>query len=48
MVCTAVAVMEGELFKDEFRKYLAQPGVKEALKNGEPRTKKRLETQGTA
>lgn len=36
------------VIKDEFRKYLAKPGVKEALKNGEPRTKKRLEAQGTA
>lgn len=36
------------VIKDEFRKYLAQPGVKEALKNGEPRTKKRLKAQGTA
>jgi len=31
------------IIKDEFRKYLARPGVKEALKNGLPRTKKRLE-----
>lgn len=30
------------VIRDEFIKYLAQPGVREELKNGEPRTKKRL------
>lgn len=30
------------VIKDEFVKYLGRPGKKEALKNGEPRTKKRL------
>lgn len=28
------------IIKDEFRKYLALPGVKEELANGKPRTKK--------
>lgn len=31
------------IIKEEFEKYLAQPGVKEGLKNGKPRTKKRFE-----
>ena len=31
------------VIKDEFEKYLAQPGIKETLKNGKARTKKRLE-----
>ena len=31
------------IIKDEFVKYLAKPGVREGLENGEPRTKKRLE-----
>lgn len=31
------------IIKDEFTKYLEQPGVKEGLANGKPRTKKRLE-----
>ena len=31
------------IIKDEFIKYLRQPGVKEGLANGKPRTKKRLE-----
>ena len=31
------------IIRDEFEKYLAKPGVREELKNGEPRTKKRLE-----
>lgn len=30
------------VIKAEFMKYLGQPGVKEVLANGEPRTKKRL------
>ena len=30
------------IIKDEFRKYLEIPGVKEALKNGTARTKKRI------
>ncbi len=32
------------IIKGEIEKYLAQPGVKEKLANGKPRTKKRLET----
>ena len=31
------------VIKDEFKKYLRKPGVKEELANGKPRTKKRLE-----
>lgn len=31
------------IIKDEFIKYLGNPGVKEGLANGKPRTKKRLE-----
>lgn len=31
------------VIKDEFKKYLRRPGVKEGLANGKPRTKKRLE-----
>lgn len=31
------------IIKDEFKKYLKRPGVKEGLANGKPRTKKRLE-----
>ncbi len=36
------------IIKEEFEKYLAQPGVREGLKNGKPRTKKRLEAQSAA
>lgn len=31
------------IIKDEFIKFLGQPGVKEVLANGQTRTKKRLE-----
>lgn len=31
------------IIKEEFRKYLESPGVKEKLANGKPRTKKGLE-----
>ncbi len=36
------------ILTEEFKKYLAQPGVKESLKNGKPRYKKRFKTQSTA
>ncbi len=36
------------IIKEEFEKYLAQPGVKEGLKNGKPRTKKGLQTQSAS
>lgn len=36
------------VIKDEFRKYLARPGVKERLANGKPRTKKGLKAQSPA
>ena len=32
------------IIKEEFIKYLNEPGIKEGLANGKPRTKKRFET----